>query len=219
MRVYQFMNALHGVSNLSLQRLRISRFGELNDPFELLAADLLDPRDRRAIEKFKRNLDAERGLLCFSKDWKNPLLWGHYGDKHKGLALGFDIPDELLFEVKYKQERTKPKFDSRTGMLADGEKFLEQLIATKYSDWAYESEFRRIIELDRQTNEGGSYFVKFSGLLELREVILGYRCDLSPSSVSELLKNRRGKIWVMKTKLALRKFGLTEDREQRSRIS
>jgi hypothetical protein len=40
---------MHAVSNLSLKRLRVSRLDQLNDPFEFLAADLLDPRDRQAL--------------------------------------------------------------------------------------------------------------------------------------------------------------------------
>ena len=66
MRVFYFTNANYGVSNLSLRRLKISRFNQLNDPFELLAADLLDPRDRKALSDFKDNLDSNKGMICFS---------------------------------------------------------------------------------------------------------------------------------------------------------
>jgi len=219
MRVYKFVNALHGISNLSLQRLRVSRFNELNDPFELLAVDLLDSKHRRALLKFKQTMDAQHGLLCFSKDWRNPLLWGHYGDSHKGMALGFDIPDDLLFEVKYTQARSKAKFNARTGMLIQGEQLLENLIRTKFSDWGYEEEYRLVERLDDHTQEGGSYFCSFSERLQPREVILGFRCDLSVDTVRGLLKNDFGVASVKKTKLALKKFRVVEDRTARIRTS
>lgn len=218
MRVYKFMNALHGISNLSLQRLRVSRFNDLNDPFELLAVDLIDTKNRRALLKFKQVVDAQHGLLCFSDSWKNPLLWGHYGGSHTGMALGFDVPDDLLFKVKYKQQRSKPEFNLRTGALIGGETFLEELIATKYSDWSYESEYRRLLKLNHCTNEGGSYWVNFSEDLALREMILGCRCELSPAKLMGFVKNNHERVWITKTKLALRKFALTEDREARIEI-
>ena len=34
------------------------------------------------------------GLLCFSRHWYSPALWAHYADNHKGMCLGFDIPDD-----------------------------------------------------------------------------------------------------------------------------
>ena len=35
---------------------------------------------------------ALRAILCFSRNWDNLLLWSHYGDRHMGVCLGFDIP-------------------------------------------------------------------------------------------------------------------------------
>jgi hypothetical protein len=28
--------------------------------------------------------------------WHNPLLWSHYADRHRGMALGFDTDDAIL---------------------------------------------------------------------------------------------------------------------------
>ncbi len=25
--------------------------------------------------------------------WSNPVIWAHYGDKHRGLCLGFEVPE------------------------------------------------------------------------------------------------------------------------------
>ena len=54
---------------------------ELNDPFEFLGAELSDRNFRKAIKKTKKDLSKTKGILCFSKNWKNPVQWSHYTDK------------------------------------------------------------------------------------------------------------------------------------------
>jgi hypothetical protein len=67
MRVYNLVGATHGVNNLAMRRLKVSRFSRLNDPFELLAADLLDKRDKSALEKMKDQLDKKVQLFASVK--------------------------------------------------------------------------------------------------------------------------------------------------------
>ena len=85
MLVYHFVNAHYGIEDIHKRRLKISRFMDLNDPFEFLGADLSDREFRRALKNTKVKLSESKGLLCFSESWRNPVLWGHYADKHKGL--------------------------------------------------------------------------------------------------------------------------------------
>ncbi|NBS53876.1 MAG: DUF2971 domain-containing protein [Spartobacteria bacterium] len=215
MRVFYFTNANYGVSNLSLKRLKISRFNQLNDPFELLAADLLDPRDRKALSDFKDNLDSNKGMIYFSGSWGNPLLWGHYADKHSGIALGFDIPDDYLSPVQYTIQRAKVMFDQRTKKIVDGARLMDRLVRTKFIDWKYEDEKRMFVDLDPSLQEGGNHFVEFSENLVLREVILGLKCDLPVSRVRQLLKDEPSPVKVLKAGMALRAFKIIEDRAAR----
>ena len=215
MRVFYFTNANYGVSNLSLKRLKISRFNQLNDPFELLAADLLDPRDRKALSDFKDNLDSNKGMICFSGSWGNPLLWGHYADRHLGMALGFDIPDDYLSPVQYTIQRAKVKFDQKTKKIVDGDRLMDRLVRTKFIDWKYEDERRMFVDLDPSLQEGGNHFVEFSESLVLREVILGLKCDLPVSRVRQLLKDEPSPVKVLKAGMALRTFKIIEDRAAR----
>ena len=67
--------------------------------------DLSNPENRRVMQELKAHYNEEIGLLCFSKNWDNPVQWAHYADKHRGLCLGFDVVDSFLAEVKYKEER------------------------------------------------------------------------------------------------------------------
>ncbi len=215
MRVFYFTNANYGVSNLSLKRLKISRFNQLNDPFELLAADLRDPRHRKALSNFKDNQMSNKGMICFSRSWGNPLLWGHYADKHSGMALGFDIPDQDLWSVQYTTQRAKVQFDKTTGEIVDGHRVLDRLLRTKFIDWKYEDERRKILYLDPNSQEGGNHFVEFSDNLVLREVILGLKCDLPVSRVRQLLKDEPSPVKVLKAGMALRAFKIIEDRSAR----
>jgi hypothetical protein len=216
MRVFYFTNANYGVSNLSLRRLKISRFNQLNDPFELLAADLLDPRDRKALSDFKDNLDSNKGMICFSGSWGNPLLWGHYADKHSGMALGFDIPNDGLSPVQYTTQRAKVKFDQETRKIVDGARLVDRLVRTKFIDWKYEDERRMFVDLDPSLQEGKNHFMEFSENLILREVILGLKCDLPVSRVRQLLKDEPSPVKVLKAGMALRAFKIIEDRDARA---
>lgn len=63
----------------------------MNDPFELHGL-------RTRSEPWNRSLRAasERlGVLCFSKPEKEPLLWSHYAENHRGCCLGFEIREDL----------------------------------------------------------------------------------------------------------------------------
>ena len=97
MRVYYLTGAQFALSNLALRRIKIARFGDLNDPFELLGVDVGDKKLREAILETKEQINKNRGLICFSKTWRNPLMWGHYAEKHMGMCLG----------VRYSQKPTR----------------------------------------------------------------------------------------------------------------
>ncbi|SMC83749.1 DUF2971 domain-containing protein [Polynucleobacter kasalickyi] len=144
MRIYNFTSFPHAISNLKNKRLKISRFNELNDPFELLAADLLDIRHREAFTRFKKQLNEKAGIVCFSGAWGNPLIWGHYAKRHTGIALGFDVSDEMLLKVHYTASRPKIEFDQTKRKVVDGSKVVDQLIRTKFIDWKYEDEYRMV---------------------------------------------------------------------------
>jgi hypothetical protein len=215
MRVYHFTSAKYAIDDIERQRLKVSRFSELNDPFELLAADLLDPKHRQAFANFKQEVNEKTGIICFSGAWSNPLLWGHYAAKHTGIALGFDVSDELLIDVRYTSSRPKIQFDEINRRVVDGHQVLDKLISTKFTDWKYEDESRMYVKLDQASNDSGKYFVDFSSDLTLREVVLGMDCCLSVEELRKLVNSNVTKIKVMKAGMALRKFKVIENREYR----
>ncbi|MER9076270.1 DUF2971 domain-containing protein [Mesorhizobium sp. M0904] len=190
LRLYHITSAEYGLSNIGLKRLKVARFSALNDPFELLAADCKDSSIRSAAESYKKNYDLKHGLLCFSANWSNPLLWSHYAGKHTGICLGFDVPRNVVTKVIYEGKR-------RRGITLDGtspdglsDMVKELLIKTKFEHWAYEAEHRMILNLKKMNEEGSLHFKDFESDLDLSEVILGPLCPISLPRIRELVRSR-----------------------------
>lgn len=212
MRAYYLCPSQFAVSNIALRRLKISRFIDLNDPFELLAIDLAEKGHRQVFRTMKDKLNENRGLICFSKTWSNPLLWGHYADRHTGVALGFDVDDHLIKPVIYARRLHKIGINPKTGQPNIDFDTMERLLRTKFLDWKYEDELRVFAELDHQTVESGLYFMDFGANLTLREVVLGPRCELPIDRVREIVKSYEPHVSVLKSRIAFSSFRVVEDR-------
>jgi len=210
MRVFYLTGAQYGISNIALRRIKVSRFGELNDPFELLGVSLADAAKRKAFRLTKEEIDKEKGLICFSRSWKNPVLWGHYAEKHTGMALGFDIPDAYLIPVIYSKHLIDA--DLHLKKARPTKELTDRLIRTKFYDWKYENEMRLFVDLDHETSEGGKYFCEFSEELKLAQVILGPRCDIPLKAVRELLDRQESSADVIKSRIAFTRFEVLENK-------
>ncbi len=211
MRVYYLTNAQFALSNIALRRIKISIFSDLNDPFELLAVDLSDKTHRKAFRMTKDQLNENKGLICFSKSWSNPLLWGHYAEKHTGICLGFDIPDKFLKPVIYSKSPMKIKINPKTGELIFNENnMMSRLLRTKFADWRYEDEMRLFVELDHDSIESGNYFYPFSEDFILREIVLGPRCEIPINGLRSLIENFNQPIRVIKSRIASSSFRVVE---------
>jgi hypothetical protein len=211
MRVYYFTGALFALSNVSLRRVKVSRFEDLNDPFELLGVDRGNKVRRAAFLEKKKEINGEKGLICFSKSWENPLLWGHYAERHTGVCMGFDVPDHLLGEVIYAKGLLKIDEDQETGSFKITDSVLERLIRTKFADWKYEEEMRLFVALDEAKGESGMYFYPFSGDLALREIILGPRCELPVAGIQSMIGNLEQPVKVLKSRIAFRTYRVVKD--------
>ena len=212
MNVYYFTGAPFAISNLSLRRLKVSRLSDLNDPFEMLAANLTDDQRRRNFHALKDSLNESKGIVCFSSNWNNPLLWGHYAEKHTGIVLGFEVPIDLLVKIDYSKVRVKLEVDPVTKHLVLDDAVAEKLIRTKFRDWKYEDEYRLFAGLDHDTTESGLHFLDFSDNLRLTQVILGQRCDLPIERVRSIVNSFPDRVKVTKACLAVSTFRVIEDK-------
>jgi len=211
MKLYHLTSAEYAISNIALRRLKIARFGDLNDPFELLAAGLKDKAFRKAVRSWKKEFHNTKGLLCFSADWKNPVLWSHYADKHRGICLGFEVDDKYLTPVNYAKERIQIRFknsDPEQGLELD---FVNEMLRTKYKHWVYEQETRIFLDLNEGTKENGLFFCSFSDELQLNEVILGPYCETPIEEIKNMVEKTNGPTKITKSRLGFTRFEVVPD--------
>ena len=198
--------AKHALDDLKHRRLKISRIMELNDPFEFLGVDLSDPTLRLALKKTKQQLSKTNGLLCFSKTWRNPVLWGHYAGSHRGMCLGFDVSRTFLTEVKYVTCRPPlPKVLN--------EEFMKHLLFAKFSHWQYEQEYRAYVNLDEKETDG-LCFMDFSDRLKLRCVIVGEQSGVTRADVAGALEGIETGVEVFKARAGFRSFEVVRNKEE-----
>ncbi len=94
MIVYHFISSKFALKALRDRRLKISRINELSNPFQLCAADFSDSDTQ---ETFKKQVNEQYGVICFSEQYQDPVLWSHYANSHRGVALiSFGFNSSLL---------------------------------------------------------------------------------------------------------------------------
>lgn len=99
-------------------------------------------------------------ILSLSANPLHELLWSHYSDGHRGIALAFDasIGSEfgMALKVNYVQEISPLEIP-----IQDKEAIFQASILTKRSAWAYEEEYRCVggkLGVDFKLNEQFLYF-------------------------------------------------------------
>jgi hypothetical protein len=173
-----------------------------------------DARSQSRLKAAKAGIVKDHGALCFSRSWNNILMWSHYGDRHRGICLGFDLPDNArkYWEIEYLEEiLVAPDLDSLPRI--EQEPFFKRLYTGKYNGWIYEEEVRAYAdkreELDEET---GQYFVNFDEDLKLREVIAGARFPLSKNPIDDALQGYLN-VTVAKAGTSESKFELVLDKD------
>ena len=106
-RAYHMTSLEHALDDIERARLKVSRFSEANDPFELLGLNCHTLKMRKLTKQFSDAQNTRKGLLSFSANWTNPVLWSHYASKHKGVCLGFDLRRSTVETVEYADERLR----------------------------------------------------------------------------------------------------------------
>ena len=202
MRVYKFLPANFALKSLYERRLKISTLSDLNDPFDFSPFATPNAGQRERMRFAINGMMANRGILCFSADWNDPVVWAHYADKHYGICLGFELPDIACKAVKYVAEKL-PFPTQPTKQTA------EDWLFVKFSNWQYEHEIRAAASLDQP--EESLYYSDFNERLRLVEVILGTRCTQPKAAIERALSELRRKIIVRKARPDHEKFQIVED--------
>jgi hypothetical protein len=183
----------------------------------LVPYDLTNPFFRKTFLQTRDDLNEKKGLLCFSGGWSNPVIWAHYSDKHRGMCLGFEIPEikgspqnDETDHVDYQGELlTCPNFDTMTD--AEYIAFTRKVLFTKFKHWVYEDEIR--IWGSLQDKSSPLNFVQFGENLRLIEVIVGAKSALSKAIIKQELGSLAEGVNISKARAAYNKFEMVEDEE------
>lgn len=142
------------------------------------------------FKSFDRQLQ-EIGIFSMAERADNELMWSHYADSNKGIAIGFRaeegsklLDDEHCLKVVYSDEMPKVESDNfltTLSMTIGGQNIqrlqlkdenLRAAISNKSTNWEYEQEWRYIEETSGAFDYPG----------ELCQVVFGLNC---PQEVRE----------------------------------
>ena len=176
-RLYYFTCTKYALEGIQKRRLKATQLDKTNDPFELLACRSESVEGMETEEYFRWRHSLDWRMLCLSKTYKNPLMWGHYADKGKGICLGFDViiddgsPVPRAFEVDYQPARVRPDYEPPgLASIPSSLKFWLNTRLVKSRDWAYEKEWRMWVhthdDLTFDTDKD-MYFIPFKNRLTL----------------------------------------------------
>ena len=169
---YQFLSSRNAITNIERRMVKVSRIKLVNDLFELQPYLRLNKDKRRQLGKIRTQVADTYGMVCFSTNWQEPIMWGHYADCNKGIVLGFEVVSNrfAIKEVEYPSERKEVSLDPQTVTPSE---YIEAVGFIKYKGWSYEKEHRFFVKLDDCISIEGNYFLKFGNDLDLKKVIIG----------------------------------------------
>lgn len=175
---YHYLSSKHAMADLKNKRIKVSTLNTLNDPFELMPYRRYEFKERQPYNKVFREILKKWSLLCFSQDWSETLLWSHYADKHKGIAIGFEILQDAVLKVDYNPDPIRKQIGLTSGSKTNEKLFLD-LAKVKYKKWEYENEYRILVKLKDclPPTADGLRFLEFGDRLKVREIVLGCKFD------------------------------------------
>lgn len=188
---YRGPKTLNHIENLS-QNLTESRIAEIRYYATDPSIETVDPLKvslgHHIEEELLRRYGS--GIVSLAARETCPLMWSHYGDQHKGVCIGYSIPDDTaanLHKVNYGGARfiaasavaAMPRGDQDAKRRVD-----EAFLTRKAYDWRYEREWRLIGDRGFQDSP-----------LRLEEIIFGLRCaNTVRFTVVSALNSRPGRI-------------------------
>jgi hypothetical protein len=141
---------------------------------------------------------AQFGVVCLTPRLDNLLMWAHYANNGQGFCIEYEVdwdhqtPDIRYVPVQYSS--AVPELCFSEAMFTPHQ-FLQRVIASKHSDWAYEQEVRLVC-----LNGKGRSLELDPKFVRMTKLIAGYAM---PEPLQEHLMQTATKLgieaWRMKT--------------------
>ena len=185
MKLYKYMPADFGLEAIRTRKIKVTTILDANDPNEWMP---VCPDPKNGVEDYHKNpryraqfrywWATHQGFISLSAKWDNPVLWGHYADKCRGVALMFEpmeVNDRKVKEVKYCDDRYV--LDEREIYSEDQDK-INRLVARKARVWEYEKEYRvladlRLCETKRIGNDTLYFHPLDNPVIKLTGILMG----------------------------------------------
>ena len=116
----------------------------------------------------------DKGIVSLAERADCPLMWSHYGDEHRGICVGYSVPDDVAGNVRRVEYGGGRRVEvSEVAAMLDGgqgahREVDDAVLLRKAESWRYEQEWRLI---GPRGSQGSN--------LELEEVAFGMRCEES----------------------------------------
>jgi hypothetical protein len=186
MKAYKFKAAHqipHAFDIIFNSRLYCADWSNLNDPMEGMFAYSFKSADeedvKRTVEKIVREKKQLR-VCSLSETFDCHLLWSHYASGFSGLAIEVELPDDspAVRKVNYRGVFAGVNFH---GHDIDAQQAAEDILGSKYVEWAYEREIRVLYR--------DSYFALSK---PVRHVIAGHRMEPALFEALNFICHKKG---------------------------
>lgn len=192
MILYRYFREEHALSALQTGLWKVGRLLELNDPLD--CQPLLRRGDGSVLSienaPIVKQMFDRIGVVCYSRKINDPVIWSHYADGHKGIALGFEF-DRRRFDsaycVEYGEDNERPilEYDSIEKMARNNpenpftayREVIKKGFTRKAHSWVYESEYRHFYNLYSCRMNGRNYFTDVPRCLV--QIVIGMRSNLT----------------------------------------
>jgi len=211
---YRSGKGTHDLENIKNGVIWLSAVKNFNDPFDCdfciqeyeeyvkEASSFSNKEFDVAAKKIKEDILELRNsvaMSCLSRKSDSILMWSHYGDKHQGICLCYDIKDlislgKILLPVWYRNEKVRPFIKNGKTLALNNR--IKEIYVQKSKLWDYEEEWRLIEEIAENDFERLSFLRENDGIkgekIYPKKIILGARASELEKDVLEIATNIKG---------------------------
>jgi hypothetical protein len=216
--VYRYFTEQFGLLALQQQKWKIGRLLELNDPFDCQPV-FWQKQGKKTVHSsgnghpYFQGLYDSIGVICYSLSINDPVVWSHYADGHRGIALGFKYgPGDGLFQMRYPGDDSRANLDFEVVRKfkrgsQEALDIISHSFTQKAKSWAYEREYRHFIFLHGCEMIGSHYF-RGMPLQNLRHVVLGVKSHVTESDVRRIIDAWKisSDVTITKARISLKSY-------------